>query len=91
MTESSVVREAGVATALPSRYLRRSDAARYVTDNWFPCSPKTLAKLACVGGSPPMRHVGRIPLYSPGDLDEWAQRKIGPVVNSTSELRQHAA
>jgi hypothetical protein len=68
--------------------LRRADAAKYVTQTYgFPCSPKTLAKLACVGGGPPFRLAGRFPLYPVSGLDEWAQSKIGPLVRSTSELR----
>ncbi len=36
--------------AKPDRLLRRTEAAKYVTETYgFPCSPKTLAKLACVG------------------------------------------
>jgi hypothetical protein len=69
--------------------LRRAEAARYVTDNYFPCSPKTLAKLACVSSrGPPFRLAGRIPLYPVSGLDEWAQSKIGPLVRSTSEVRR---
>jgi hypothetical protein len=71
------------------RLLRRRDAARYVTDNYFPCSPKTLAKLACVSSrGPPFRLAGRTPLYPVSGLDEWAQSKIGPLVRSTSEVRR---
>jgi hypothetical protein len=70
------------------RLLRRTEAARYVTDNYFPCSPKTLAKLACVSSlGPPFRRAGRIPMYPVSGLDEWAQSKIGPLVRSTSEVR----
>jgi hypothetical protein len=69
--------------------LRRAEAAQYVTDNYFPCSPKTLAKLACVSSrGPPFRLAGRIPLYPVSGLDEWAQSKIGPLVRSTSEVRR---
>jgi hypothetical protein len=65
---------------------RRVDAARYVEEAYFPCSPKTLAKLACVSSQgPPFRKAGRIPLYPKSGLDEWAQSKIGPLVRSTSE------
>lgn len=33
----------------PERLLRRAQAAKYVVDTYnVPCSPKTLAKLACV-------------------------------------------
>ena len=70
------------------RLLRRREAARYVTDNYFPCSPKTLAKLACISSrGPPFRLAGRIPLYPVSGLDEWAQNKIGPLVRSTSQAR----
>jgi hypothetical protein len=71
------------------RLLRRKEAAQYVTENYFPCSPKTLAKLACVSSrGPPFRLAGRIPLYPVSCLDEWAQSKIGPLVRSTSEIRR---
>jgi hypothetical protein len=37
-------------------HLRRIQAAKYITDTYgIPCSPKTLAKYACVGGGPPFR------------------------------------
>jgi hypothetical protein len=72
---------------MPRRLLRRSDAARHVTDTWgIPLSPKTLAKLAVVGGGPKFRRAGRIPLYDPSNLDDWALSKLSPLVASTSEL-----
>jgi hypothetical protein len=69
------------------RLLRRTEAAAYVTTTYgLPCSPKTLAKLACVSSDgPPFRLAGRFPLYPVSGLDEWAQSKIGPLVRSTSE------
>jgi hypothetical protein len=72
------------------RLLRRTEAADYVTETYgFPCSPKTLAKLACVSSEgPPFRLAGRFPLYPVSGLDEWAQKKIGPLVRSTSEVRR---
>jgi hypothetical protein len=80
----------------PKKYhqlLRRAAAAKYVTDTYgFPCSPRTLAKLACVSSrGPPFRLAGRIPLYPISGLDEWAQNKIGPLVRSTSEVRRPAS
>lgn len=71
-----------------SRLLRRSEAAHHISEKHFPCSPRTLAKLAVIGGSPPFRKAGRIPLYAVSDLDEWARGKLGPRVSSTAELRQ---
>lgn len=72
------------------RLLRRNEAAKYVTDTFgLPCSPRTLAKLACVSSQgPPFRLAGRIPLYPISGLNEWAQSKIGPLVRSTSKVRR---
>ena len=74
------------------RLLRRTEAAKYVTETYgIPCSPKTLAKLACVSSEgPPFRMTGRTPLYPIPTLDAWAQSKIGPLVRSTSEVRRVA-
>jgi len=73
--------------------LRRSDAAKYVAETYgFPCSPRTLAKLACVStDGPAFRKAGRVPLYPQSSLDAWAQSKIGPLVRSTSEVSRSAA
>jgi hypothetical protein len=77
---------------LNERHLRRTEAAQYVVENYnIPCSPKTLAKLACVSSEgPPFRLAGRFPLYPVSGLDAWARRKIGPLVRSTSEVRRVA-
>jgi len=72
---------------LPVRLLRRWEAAQHVADTWgIPLSPKTLAKLAVIGGGPMFRRAGRIPLYYPSQLDDWARARISPAVSSTSEL-----
>lgn len=79
--------------SLPAgRMLRRTEAATYVKETYgIPCSPKTLAKLACVSSDgPPFRLAGRFPLYPTSGLDAWAQNKIGPLVRSTSEVRRVA-
>jgi hypothetical protein len=74
------------------RLLRRTEAAAYVTATYgMPCSPKTLAKLACVSSDgPPFRLAGRFPIYPISGLDAWAKSKIGPLVRSTSEVRRIA-
>jgi hypothetical protein len=74
------------------RLLRRTEAAQYITAKYgIPCSPKTLAKIACVSSDgPPFRLAGRFPLYPTSGLDAWAQSKIGPLVRSTSEAYQTA-
>jgi hypothetical protein len=67
-------------------YLRRRAAAEYLREQrGIPCSEKTLAKLACVGGGPVYRLFGRIPLYTSFDLDAYADSKLGKPVRSTSE------
>jgi hypothetical protein len=69
--------------------LRRAAASAYLKEKWgLDYSARTLAKLACIGGGPPMEYAGRFPLYTDRDLDGWAQAKIGPRVNSTSERQQ---
>ena len=68
-------------------FLRRSDAAAYVTDRYgFPCSRQWLAKLAVIGGGPVFRKAGRYPVYEPSELDRWAEARIGPPQRSTSEV-----
>ncbi len=73
------------------RLLRRAQAAEYIVETYnVPCSPKTLAKLACVSSEGPPFHAGRFPLYPVSGLDAWAQKRIGPLVRSTSEIRRVA-
>ena len=76
----------------PSGMLSREDAAKYVVETYnVPCSPKTLAKLACVSSNgPPFRLAGRFPLYPTSGLDAWARSKDRPLVRSTSEARTAA-
>ena len=76
-------------TARMVRRYRRVAASSYLREAWnLDYAPRTLAKLACVGGGPPMEYAGRFPLYPEDGLNEWAAAKIGPRVNSTSEVRQ---
>ena len=70
------------------RRLRRVDASVYLWDNWgISRTPKTLAKLAVVGGGPAFRKDGRFPLYEIESLDEWASEQLTESVRSTAELR----
>jgi hypothetical protein len=74
----------------PTTNMRRADAARYIRENHgIPCAPATLAKYACTGGGPPFRRAGRNPIYARADLDAWARQRLGMLVRSTSELRDH--
>jgi hypothetical protein len=78
--------EATVVAATRKRDMTRAETAQYITEHWFPCSPKTLAKLAVIGGGPAFRKAGRVPLYSEASVDGWAESRIGPLVRSTTEL-----
>lgn len=72
-----------------SIFLRRAKAAAYVRARWgIPCSPKTLAKLAVIGGGPIYRLVGRYPVYAEGDLDSWVQSKLSAPMTSTQQYRK---
>jgi hypothetical protein len=67
-------------------YLRRRAAAEYLREQrGIPCSEKTLAKLACIGGGPIYRRFGRISLYLIADLDVYAEAKLSKPIRSTSE------
>ena len=71
-----------------TRPLRRVEAAAYLLENHgIRRAPATLAKLAVIGGGPVFRRAGRVPLYSPADLDEFAASITSAPVHSTSELR----
>lgn len=67
-------------------FLRRDQAAAYLQQRFGAYTPDTLAKLACVGGGPKFRKMGRFPVYTRADLDDWAQSRMSHPVSSTSEL-----
>ena len=79
------------APLMPSRLFRRTEAAQYIKEKWgYPCSPRTLAKYAVIGGGPSFRKAGRYPLYHPDDLDRWVSDKLTDLVTSTSALTSNA-
>jgi hypothetical protein len=70
----------------PAQFLRRKQAGSYLREKWGVGSAATLAKLACLGGGPPMSYIGRrIPVYTTDDLDAWALSRISAPVRSTSD------
>ncbi len=72
-----------------TRRLRRTEASTYLLEEWgISRTPKTLAKQATVGGGPPFEKDGRIPLYTPAGLDDYARSVLSPLVYSTAELAQ---
>ena len=73
---------------LPPR-LRRADVPEYLRRKHGIClAVATLASWAVSGGGPCFQRDGRWPLYPLSDLDEWAERRLSPIVQSTSELAQ---
>ncbi|MFO1102476.1 MAG: hypothetical protein U1E20_06205 [Methylocystis sp.] len=68
-----------------TKFLRRTEAAEYLKMRYGHGSPKTLAKLAVIGGGPAFRKIGRIVVYEPAALDEWALSRMSAPIHSTSE------
>jgi hypothetical protein len=67
-------------------HLRRTQAAKYIKENYGFGTCDTLAKLACVGGGPKFRKLGRFPVYTIEDLEAWIQSRMTRAVSNTSEL-----
>ena len=67
------------------KFLRRAQAGAYLKDTYGVGSPRTLAKLAVTGGGPTMQYIGRLPVYTIAELDRYAETRISPPVNSTSD------
>jgi hypothetical protein len=68
-------------------YRGRRAAAEYIRNKYAQSvSSNLLSKLAISGGGPPFRKIGGDAIYEEGDLDVFAQSRIGPKINSTAEL-----
>jgi hypothetical protein len=74
----------------PAQYLRRKQAGEYLKSCYGHGSPRTLAKLATLGGGPIYRKFGRIVVYDPADLDSWALARLSAPLRSTSEAVEPA-
>jgi hypothetical protein len=72
----------------PGALLTREQVAAELTSSGYPTKAKTLATKATRGGGPPYRTYSGRALYRWGDALEWATSQLGPIVRSTSELRQ---
>lgn len=70
----------------PVRRYRRKDASVYLKEQWgISRTPKTLSKLAVIGGGPKYQLAGRFPLYPRDQLDCWAASLLSPLKSSTSD------
>jgi hypothetical protein len=67
-------------------YLSRNESADYLTKRGYKTSPRTLNKLACIGGGPTYRRFGRLAIYTLSDLDAWAESRLSPPICNTSQL-----
>ena len=75
-----------------AQFLRRKQAGAYLREKYGVGSASTLAKLAVLGGGPPMTYMGsRIPVYTVEGLDTWALTKLSQPVRSTSEYKMIAS
>ena len=67
--------------------LRRKAASKYLHDvHGVDRAPSTLAKYAVIGGGPVFRRMGRDPVYTPLNLDEWVASKLSGPMRSTSDI-----
>jgi hypothetical protein len=69
----------------PNALLTRDATAVALTESGYPTSPKTLATKASRGGGPRFRHFGPRVLYRWADALDWAEKRLSPVIGSTSE------
>jgi hypothetical protein len=66
--------------------LRRWEASEYLRlVHGVERKPDTLAKLSSIGGGPKFRIFGRVPVYTPDELDSWVAQRLGPLQASTSD------
>ena len=75
-----------MASLEPDTLLGRRPGAEALTEAGFKTSPATLATLASRGGGPRFRHYSSRVVYRWGDLLDWAQSRLGPIVTSTAQL-----
>jgi hypothetical protein len=74
------------------RRFRRKDASAYLKEVWgLDYAPRTLAKLACIGGGPEIEYAGRIPTHTEPALDAFARSKLSAPVRNTAERQQQLA
>ena len=69
----------------PDALLTRKQAADALTARGYPTSDRTLSTKATRGGGPPFRKFGPRALYRWGDLLHWAEDRLSPPRQSTSE------
>jgi hypothetical protein len=68
------------------KFLGRKAASKYLQEvHGVVRAPSTLAKYAVIGGGPVFQRMGRDPVYTPVNLDEWVASKLSGPMRSTSD------
>lgn len=62
---------------MEKRFLSREEAAQYLTELGLRTAKGTLQKWVTTGGGPAYRRFGKRAVYTVGDLDAWADTKLG--------------
>lgn len=66
-------------------FLTTLQAASFLSDqNGFPIAARTLTKFRVIGGGPAFRRFGRLVIYDPNDLLDWASQRLSARLASTS-------
>ena len=69
----------------PKVWLNRRKASLWLQAKYgMRCSPATLAKKAVRGNGPVFAYMGSLRVYTPEDLDAWAQSRLSAKVHSTA-------
>lgn len=66
-------------------YLTREEASAHLTERGLKITKTTLQKMATLGGGPAYAIFGSRAVYTPQDLDAWADAKLSAPRTSTSE------
>jgi hypothetical protein len=72
------------------QFLRRREAGEYLKSRYGFCSPKSLGKLATLGGGPEYHKAGPAVVYAVPKLDEWALAQLSGPCQSTTDYH-HAS
>ena len=67
------------------RFLTRPEAASYLSERGLPVSKNTLQKFATTGSGPEYSIFGNRALYTPENLEAWAEARLTASRKSTSE------
>jgi hypothetical protein len=77
----------------PQRFLRRKAASKYLREVHGVFRQRARgAVYAVLGGGPVFQRIGRDPVYTPVNLDEWVASKLsGPMRSTSDDEGRHAA